>query len=162
VTPPVHRAGWSELAPGTFHDLLRLRIDVFVVEQACAYPELDGRDTEDGTLHVWTPDGQGRPLAYLRELAEPDGSVRIGRVCTRREARGTGLAGALLADSVARHGDRRLVLNAQSAVTGWYARRGFRPAGDEFLDDGIPHRPMQRAAVTAGRPPAPAAGSAGR
>lgn len=122
--PRVHRAPWSALDPQTLHDLLRLRIDVFVVEQNCPYPELDGRDPDPGTEHVWLADEHG-PAAYLRVLAEPDGSRRIGRVCTRQDARGRGLAGVLLDTVLAAAPGVRLVLDAQSYVAGFYAARGF-------------------------------------
>lgn len=144
MTADVHRARFDELDLRTFHDLVRLRVDVFVVEQRAAYAELDGRDPEPGTEHWWTADGAG-PTAYLRVLAEPDGSGRIGRVVTRPDARGTGLSGRLLDDVVADHGHRVLVLDAQTQVRDHYARRGFRESGDEYTDeDGIPHVPMRR------------------
>ncbi len=81
-----HRARFHELEVDTLYALLKLRSDVFVVEQACPYPELDGRDTEPGTWHLWL--GDDAPLAYLRILADPEGVRRIGRACTAREARG--------------------------------------------------------------------------
>ena len=60
--PPNYRtASFADLNARTLHDLLKLRIDVFVVEQNCPYPELDGRDVEPGTRHVWLTDG-GAPL----------------------------------------------------------------------------------------------------
>ncbi|MFD0788595.1 GNAT family N-acetyltransferase, partial [Micromonospora azadirachtae] len=78
-TIEVRTAAFPDLTTRTFHDLLRLRIDVFVVEQNCPYPELDGRDVEPGTRHLWLTDG-GTPLAYLRILADPGDVARIGRV----------------------------------------------------------------------------------
>ena len=141
--PRVRRARWSELDPQTLHDLVKLRVDVFVVEQACPYPELDGRDTLPSTQHVWVDDAAG-PSAYLRELAEPDGCVRVGRVCTRADARGRGLARVLLDDILTRHADRPVVLDAQAYLAAFYAGLGFVPCGPEFLDDGIPHVPMRR------------------
>jgi ElaA protein len=146
--PAVRRASWNDLDPRTLHDLVSLRIDVFVVEQACAYPELDGRDVEPGTEHVWTADEKG-PTAYLRVLTDPDGEARVGRVCTRADARGAGLAARLLADVLARTGDRAVVLDAQEHLAGWYARFGFAPTGPRFVEDGIPHVPMRRAAGAA-------------
>jgi len=118
---------------------------VFVVEQACAYPELDGRDPLPGTEHVWVDDGAG-PTAYLRVLDEPDGALRIGRVCTRRDARGRGLAALLLADVLARadRARRAVVLDAQSYLVPFYTGRGFVATGPEFVEDGIPHVPMRR------------------
>ena len=70
MTAQVHRARFDDLDVQTFHDLVRLRVDVFVVEQRAAYAELDGRDPEPGTEHWWTADDAG-PTAYLRVLAEP-------------------------------------------------------------------------------------------
>jgi ElaA protein len=135
-------AAWAELTPLLLHDLLKLRIDVFVVEQQCWYPELDGRDVEPGTEHVWTADADG-PTAYLRTLVD-DGAMRVGRVCTRKDARGAGLAGVLLESVLSRHGDGPIVLDAQSYLAGWYARYGFEVTGEDFLEDGILHTPMRR------------------
>jgi ElaA protein len=138
-------ATFGELDAPTLYELLRLRVDVFVVEQKCAYPELDGRDTEPDTRHVWLADDGGTPVAYLRILSEPDGTVRIGRVVVAARERGSGLAGRLLAAALEVVGDRPCVLHAQTAATGLYERYGFVAAGPEFLDDGIPHTPMTRA-----------------
>jgi ElaA protein len=142
----LRRSGFAELDPATLYGLLRLRVNVFVVEQQCPYPELDGRDVEPDAVHFWYERG-GRPLAYLRLLTESDrAGTRIGRVCTAVEARGAGLAGRLLDAALEVVGDRPCALHAQSHLTGFYARHGFRPAGPEFLDDGIPHTPMERPA----------------
>lgn len=137
-------AAFSELDAATLYGLLRLRVDVFVVEQKCAYPELDGRDDEPDTRHLWIPDGDGTPLAYLRILRDPDGAARIGRVVTAARARGRGLAAALMAAALRVIGDRPSRLDAQTRVAGFYERYGYRVAGEEFLEDGIPHVPMFR------------------
>ena len=122
--------------------LLRLRVDVFVVEQECPYPELDGRDLEPTTRHVWIDEG-GMPVACLRLLAEPDGSHRISRVATAADQRHQGLAG-LLVDHVMATTPGRLVLDAQTYLEPWYVEHGFARTGDEFTDAGIPHVPMER------------------
>jgi len=122
--------------------LLRLRVDVFVVEQECPYPELDGRDLEPTTRHVWIDEG-GMPVACLRLLAEPDGSHRISRVATAADQRHQGLAG-LLVDHVMATTPGRLVLDAQTYLEPWYVEHGFARTGNEFTDDGIPHVPMER------------------
>jgi ElaA protein len=165
----VRFAAFDELDAGTLYALLRLRVDVFVVEQTCPYPETDGRDTEPGTRHVWFAD-RGQPVGYLRILAEPDGGARIGRVCVARLARGSGLARRLMNAALDRVGDRPCVLDAQSHLAGFYAGFGFRPAGPEFVEDGIPHIPMRRPAsplpaasgATAGWRPDPRPNGAGR
>ena len=138
----VHVAAWADLSPRLIHDLLKLRVDVFVVEQECWYPELDGRDVEPATRHVWTADDYG-PTAYLRVL-EDGAALRVGRVCTRKDARGDGLAARLMADVLRRHPGRAVVLDAQTYLVGWYERFGFTVTGAEFLEDGIPHTPMRR------------------
>jgi ElaA protein len=143
---PVHVAAFGDLNSRTAYLLWQLRTDVFVVEQECAYRELDGRDLEQSTLHVWA-ERNGEPMGYLRVLAEPDDSRRIGRVCVSEQARGGGLAAALMRRAMDEIGDRRCVLDAQAYLSGWYAQWGFTVTGPEFLDDGIPHVPMERPAI---------------
>lgn len=154
----LHVATFDQIPSAIGYALLRLRVDVFVVEQACAYPELDGRDLEPGAWHLWltghvTPHGDARPvgtalvdtpLAYLRILEEPDGGSRIGRVCVSATARRRGRAERLMVAALERVGQRRCVLSAQSHLVGFYARFGFTVDGDEYLEDGIAHLPMTR------------------
>jgi ElaA protein len=140
----LHIAAFAELDAATLYGLLRLRVDVFVVEQGCPYPELDGRDTEPGTRHLWlTGESAGPPVAYLRILEEP-GGVRIGRVVTAGNARGAGLAGRLLDAALETVGDRPARLHAQVHAAGLYERRGFVAEGETFVEDGIAHVPMVR------------------
>ncbi|QWC83979.1 GNAT family N-acetyltransferase [Nocardioidaceae bacterium] len=141
--PSVHVAALIDLDAPTWHDLARLRVDVFVVEQQCAYAELDGRDAEPTARHLWTADERG-PSAYLRLLTEPDGTRRIGRVCTAGRARGRGLSAALVRRALDVCGDgTTVVLDAQSHLRAWYERLGFAVDGAEFVEDGIPHVPMR-------------------
>jgi ElaA protein len=146
----LHRATFDELDAATLYAILRLRTDVFVVEQRCAYPELDGRDLEPGTRHLWLapPERPREPSAYLRVLAEADGSARIGRVCVAPAGRGAGLAADLMADALQLIGESTTaVLDAQTYLVGFYRRCGFVDDGPEFVEDGIPHLPMRRAAA---------------
>ncbi|MFC3505247.1 GNAT family N-acetyltransferase [Micromonospora krabiensis] len=142
-TTEVRTATFADLDTRTFHDLLKLRVDVFVVEQNCPYPELDGRDVEPGTRHLWLTDG-GAPLAYLRILADPGGVARIGRVVVAPRARGGGHASRLMTEALAVVGDGPCVLEAQSYLVDFYARHGFTVSGAEYVEDGIPHTPMRR------------------
>lgn len=143
----MHSAPFAALDVLTLYALLRLRSDVFVVEQNCVYPDLDGRDTEPGTVHVWLTDPSGAVTAYLRVLTEPDGTARIGRVVTDPAHRGQGLAGRLLAEAVSIIGPRAATLHAQTTAVRVYERVGFAVSGAAFLDDGIEHVPMHRAAA---------------
>jgi ElaA protein len=135
---------FADLDAPTLYALLRLRSDVFVVEQACPYPELDGRDTEPTTRHLWLADDPATPLSYVRLLTDPDGSARIGRVCTAATARGQGLSRRLINVALDLAGDRPCVLDAQSYLVDYYRSFGFTVAGAEYVEDGIPHVPMRR------------------
>ncbi len=125
------------------YDVMRLRQDVFVVEQECPYPDMDGRDLEPGTRHVvlWV---DKQVVGCLRLLAEPDGSVRVGRVVLAPAYRGRGLADELMRAALAEIRDRPSVLDAQAPLARWYATFGYEVTGPEFLEDGIPHVPMRR------------------
>jgi ElaA protein len=141
-------AAGPDLTAAQLYAVLRLRCDVFVVEQECAYPEVDGRDLLPGTRHLWisgSDDGVDGVDAYLRVLAEPGGVGRIGRVVTAKSARGRGLAGELMAAALD-GAPGEFVLDAQTYARGLYARFGFVAEGEEFLDDGIPHITMRRPA----------------
>jgi len=90
--------------------------------------------------------------AYLRIL-DIAGEPRIGRVVTAPAGRGGGLAGRLIAEAVRLIGDRPSVLHAQAHLRDYYAKFGYQQNGPEYVEDGIPHIPMIRAA-TAMRQPA--------
>lgn len=137
----IHAAPTRELDAGTLHDVLRLRQDVFVLEQECLYPDLDGRDLDPGTVQVWAEDEEGRVVATLRILAD-GGPVRIGRVATAMPARNRGIAAAMMAAAL-RETEGPVVLHAQSHLARWYEGLGFTVVGSEYLDDGIPHVPMR-------------------
>lgn len=139
----MNSASFDELEPRTAYLLWQLRETVFVVEQACAYLDLDGRDLEPATRHLWVEE-DGRPVAYLRVLADP-GERRIGRVLVTRSHRGRGLAEQLMRSALDMVGDGACRLDAQSYLAAWYRRFGFEACGEEFLEDGIPHVPMRRA-----------------
>jgi ElaA protein len=140
--PTLHDATGPELTAAQLHDILRLRVDVFVVEQKAAYPEVDGRDLSPDTRHLWFEDSRG-VTSYLRVLLDPDGVRRIGRVVTAAHARGGGLAARLMDAALTVPGE--YVLDAQTYVQGFYARYGFVAEGAEYTDDdGIPHITMRR------------------
>ena len=135
---------FADLDARTAYAVWRLRQQVFVIEQDCPYPDLDGRDLERATRHVVLEE-DGAVVGYLRVL--DDGPhARIGRVVVTAPARGRGLAAELMAAALAEIGDREIVLDAQTGLAGWYAGYGFAADGPEFVEDGIPHLPMRRPA----------------
>jgi ElaA protein len=148
VTVALRRCWGKDLDTATLYELLKLRVEVFVVEQACPYPELDGRDLQSQTRHFWLQEPVGEVISVLRLIEEnPNGRklFRIGRVCTKQSARGGGHATRLLQAALADVGEHPCHINAQTYLVEMYARHGFVVAGDEFVEDGIPHVPMLRA-----------------
>jgi predicted GNAT family N-acyltransferase len=121
-------------------DAKPIRMEVFVREQNVpADLEMDDRDA--GCLHAVAYDAGGRAIGTGRLL--PDG--HIGRMAVLREARGTGVGGAILEGLMAQareRGDARVVLSAQTHAAEFYLAHGFAMAGDVFLEAGIPHIEM--------------------
>ena len=155
MTAALRRCRGTELDAATLYALLTLRVEVFVVEQNCPYPELDGRDLQGGTRHFWLESPAGDITATLRLMEESAGGhitnghtvFRIGRVATVKTERGQGHATRLMQAALAEIGDDSCRLSAQSHLAQMYARHGFVIDGAEFVEDGIPHVPMLRAAL---------------
>ena len=139
----LREARFAELSPAELYGILRLRVDVFVVEQACPYPELDGRDAEPGTVHLWYTDDGGTTLATIRVLENGEDRA-IGRVATAVSARGRGLSARLIRRGIELCEGRAVDIGAQAYLEGWYERFGFRRSGPDYVEDGIPHLPMRR------------------
>ena len=142
----LRRVSGDALSAAQLYAILRVRADVFVVEQHCAYLDPDGRDLETSTTHLWlaADDAPDDIASYLRVLAEPAGGNRIGRVLTPLAHRGRGLAGRLV-DASLEGTERPVLLDAQSHLVELYERHGFVVDGSEFLEDEIPHTPMRLA-----------------
>lgn len=151
---------WPDLSGDDVYDLMRLRSEVFVVEQRCAYLDPDGADRLPGTWHALVRDETpaGGVVACLRVGTGswsplepgPPGRPRaetghyIGRVCTRADRRGLRLAGRLLDEAVTRFGAGPLTLQAQIQMRPWYTRWGFVEASEPYDEDGILHVSMHR------------------
>ncbi len=144
MTVRVLTTDFDGLAPRTAYDVWRLRQRVFVVEQDCPYPDLDGRDLEPATRHVVLLEDDV-VLGTLRVL--DDGAwARIGRVVVDPAARGRGLAARLMDEAMGVCGEREVRLDAQTGLTGFYEGYGFEVTGPEFDEDGVMHVPMRRRA----------------
>jgi len=136
---------FQELSTGELYSILQLRVNVFIVEQACPYPELDGYDA--ATLHLAYIENQ-QLLAYARIL--PPGikydRASIGRVIVNEKARGRGLAKQLMERSVAiieqKWPGEEIQLQAQTYLKQFYASFGFKEVSAEYDEDGIPHVDM--------------------
>jgi ElaA protein len=139
----------NDLGKEQLYAILRLRAEVFVVEQKCAYQDVDGQDLEGDTRHLMGWDGD-RLVAYLR-LLDPElqgGDVVIGRVVTAPEDRGKGLGHEMMEQALKqaqKHWPQvPIYLSAQAHLQGYYGRYGFVAQGEEYLEDDIPHIGMRR------------------
>jgi ElaA protein len=143
--PTLHDRTFSLLTPRELYGILRLRAEVFVVEQAAAYLDPDGRDLEPSARQLWFEDDDSAIVATARILDDGD-ARRIGRIATRQERRGAGLAGRLVEHFLtSAAGPWRL--DGQSYLVAWYEGFGFVADGPEYADvDGILHVPMVRPA----------------
>jgi ElaA protein len=139
---------FDALTARELHDLLKLRADVFVVEQACIFPDIDGRDPE--ASHLLLHQESGGPLAgTLRLFAPENGTAVIGRVATAGFARGSGLGRALMSEGIAEAGRRfgpvPIRIGAQARLERFYGSLGFTRIGEDYIEDGIAHCTMLRA-----------------
>ncbi len=128
---------FAELSLTELYEILRLRVDVFVVEQNCPYPEIDGIDYD--SVHVFAMEN-GRVTAYLRYF-ESEGCIRIGRVITAERGKGHGKELMMKGiELISRNTDaRRIVLGAQVVAMGFYESLGFEACSDPYDEDGITH-----------------------
>lgn len=150
--PQLAWRAFDALLPRDLHDLLRLRADVFVVEQACVFAEIDGRDPEALHLLARIPGSDG--LAGTLRLFPPAAGApaSIGRVATAAWARGLGLGRALMVEGIAearqRFGAVPIEVGAQARLEAFYAGLSFVRASPDSDEDGILHCTMVRDADT--------------
>ena len=144
---------FAQLDTVQLYDLLRLRSQVFVVEQNCVFLDMDGRDAQ--ALHVLgTQQQAGQSFLVAAARCFPPGvtftEASIGRVVTHPRARGSGLGHALIAQSIAalcaQWGVQPIRIGAQAHLGSFYARHGFVDVGRPYVEDGIPHLEMLRPA----------------
>jgi ElaA protein len=143
-----HDRTFDELTLRELHAIYALRVRVFVVEQTCAYQEVDALDLV--ARHLWAEtEADGRIVAYARVI--PAGAkydeASFGRVVTAPKARGTGLGRELMRRVLTFTGGAPLRIAAQAYLEQFYVELGFVRASDVFDDDGIPHIEMTRPAA---------------
>jgi ElaA protein len=150
IRPP-HRHAWrsfEQLTTRELYQFLRLRCQIFVVEQRSAYLDIDGADQTADHLLAW--DADDNLSGYLRVFAPgaSDDVARMGRIVTSPRHRGTGLGHWLMQEALGfvarRYGDVTVELSAQAHLEQFYSKFGFGRSSKTYLEDGIPHCEMRR------------------
>ncbi|MCW9709443.1 GNAT family N-acetyltransferase [Avibacterium sp. 21-586] len=136
---------FAELSTQELFAIYQVRTAVFVVEQQCAYQEVD--DWDQSAVHFWQ-EFDGKICAYCRIIPQNDG-IHIGRVLVAQQARGNGLAKILMQQALAycqQHWAAEPVLiQAQTYLQNFYRTFGFQATSAEYLEDGIAHLDMKLA-----------------
>lgn len=138
---------FSELTTTELYEIIKARVNVFVVEQDCPYPDLD--DNDQKAIHLWA-ENNGEVLAYCRifdkGIKYPETS--IGRVVTTENGRGTGLGKQLIKYALDvienRLGTSEVRISAQDYLLKFYSDFGFQDTAKKYLEDNIPHTEMFR------------------
>ena len=138
---------YRDLTLNEFHDLIALRLEAFVVEQNCAYLDLDGKDKK--CYHLICRNGLGNVVATSRIL--PPGlsydDTAIGRVVIDEELRGQGIGHDMMERCIdfckKEFGNTPILISAQKHLENYYGKHEFKSTGNEYLEDGIPHVEMK-------------------
>ena len=139
-------AHYSQLNIDHFHDIIALRIKIFVIEQDCPYQDLDGKDKVG--YHLFYTNNKDEVVAATRILPQniSYAEVSIGRVVVDKDCRGLGLGDLIMKESMnfvqAEFGQVNVRLSAQKHLENYYGKHGFKSTGKEYLEDGIPHVEM--------------------
>lgn len=139
---------FEQLNTQELYSIFKLRVDTFVVEQQCAYPEIDEKDLT--AVHLFRMD-DGQLTAYARLII--DEQVHIGRVIVAPNARGRGLAKELMTEALnyieTHHPYETMHLQGQAHLEHFYGSFGFKATSDVYFEDMIPHIDMERPAFKA-------------
>ena len=150
-----HTSSWGDLSRDELHAIIRLRIDVFVVEQNCPYPELDGKDLKSMHVYAFKSNddiSSGDSAAATVRICAPGENYSepsIGRVATRTDCRGIGLGieimNLAIAECDSQYPGLGIRISAQCYLENFYVDLGFESTGETYLEDNIPHVQMFRA-----------------
>src|SRR6056297_1655435 len=136
---------FEEFNLNDFYEIIKIREEVFIVEQTCVYQECDGKDRK--AFHLACME-DGKLMAYLRILEKGVSydEISIGRVLVNKEYRGRGLGKKLLEKAIefidSELNEYEIRISAQQYLTRFYESFGFKVVSDMYLEDGIPHVEM--------------------
>lgn len=137
-----------ELTTSDLYQILKLRVEIFVVEQNCPYQDLDDQDLQPTIYHIRALSDTNELLAYNRVMynGEDKTQARIGRVIVKEKARSTGLGRELMNRALnlintnqEKYPRKTVMLHGQAHLRKWYESFGLEVEGEQFLEDGIPH-----------------------
>ena len=141
IEPILHKKSFQELTVDELYELLRVRSEVFVVEQDCVYQDLDNDDQK--SIHLWlTVAGKVVALARVCPAGTHMKEVSIGRVITTERGKGYGKQLYAIDAAKEHFGAKQIDIEAQEYAKGFYESVGFRQSSDTFMLDGIPHIKM--------------------
>lgn len=136
---------FSELSGSEVYELLKLRQDIFIVEQLCPFPDIDDLDQKCDHLFAYS----GADLVGYTRLSAPGVILKhpsVGRIVVAQKARNTGLGGVIVSKSMeflkAKYPEKPIEISAQVYLKSFYGKHGFKPVEADYLLDGIPHVKM--------------------
>jgi len=145
-----YNKSFNTLTTNELYDILKLRVDIFVVEQTCYYPELDDHDRHSDTRHVYCYHA-GIIQGYLRILPKGltyNDYISIGRVAIAQDARGVGLGHQLIEQGIRicqqLYAGQPIKISAQQHLENFYQQHDFETVSAMYLEDNIPHISMLR------------------
>ena len=136
---------FSELSVKELYELLKLRTEIFVVEQECIYQDMDGKDNK--AVHILGK--EDTLVAYTRIFGPGDyyDEPSIGRVVVDKKRRGEDKGKEIMNESINyiknNMQEKEIVLSAQKYLDKFYRDLGFKSEGEDYLEDGIPHQKMR-------------------
>ncbi|MFT7588482.1 MAG: ElaA protein [Limisphaerales bacterium] len=134
---------WSKVSRDEVEKAFRLRADIFIVEQDCVYPDIDGKDHLAWHSFAWDNDHLASYLRIFPPGPYYDDAAAIGRIVTDANYRGQKLAGKLIQQSIkfikSNIDTGCIKMSAQTHLKNYYGSFGFTPEGDEYDEDGIMH-----------------------
>jgi len=134
---------FNEIDSKTLHNIFLLRSKVFVVEQECAYQDIDGKDFK--SIHI-IGEQKKEIIAYSRIIGLCNEFCSIGRVLVKKEFRKKGIGIKLMTKTIkeakSEYNSRKIKISAQEYLKNFYTNLGFKHTGRCYLEDGIPHIEM--------------------
>lgn len=141
----IHTKKFDQLTTTELFSIMRERVDVFVVEQQCAYPELDDTDIDSQTMHLYSVKNDS-VASYARCYLKNETYSAIGRVLVTKSQRGKGIGFELMKEAIeccfSHFPKQDIYIGAQTYLLDFYRSFGFELVGKAYLEDGIAHQDM--------------------